>query len=114
MIQYRATLIRPGTFDIEVHYFNIEGNPYTARTSISWMCERKHPVGMCIEFQNMVHVEKMEAFRKQREGESYVPEYADDPTYRHASLWDFYEAIGYNRKTKRWTDAEIKTTKGAE
>lgn len=56
--------------------------------------ERYMPDGSILEF-NM---------RQSHELQEFITKLHDDaPVFEHKSVWDFYEAIGYDRKGKRFT-----------
>lgn len=110
--RYRARLLRPNSDTEELHYFSVDGNPYTALTSMGFMRERKKPEGLYLDFEDMLHVDIRAELRKVRG--QHDDEYEDCPMYYHISLWDFYEAIGYDRKTKRWSNPHLRTLSNGE
>jgi hypothetical protein len=99
---YQATvLIGEG---LEIHRFPLEADPnrsdYRALTSIGWFGSRDFTEDLSVIFEPLRLVARMEAERKKRE--DYVYDWRDDPHFLQASLWDFYAAIGFSHKTKKW------------
>lgn len=109
---YRATVLRPRSEIVELHFFPITGNSHSALTSIGWFRERRKPDGLFVDLEDCRVVDRIEARRKQNP--DYTPEFEDSPVYQHDSLWDFYVAIGYDRKTKRWSNVDVLTPQKLE
>jgi hypothetical protein len=55
---------------------------------------------MSVIFEPLRMVKRMEEERKKREDYEY--EWRNDPHFIQGSLWDFYAAIGFSHKTKKW------------
>jgi hypothetical protein len=101
---YQATYL--GSDDVfEVHRFPAEKDPqrspYPAITSMNWFREREYTENIFVDIEPLVCVLKMEAVRKVRTPD-HVYSYHADPHFFHESLWAFYDAIGYDRKKKKW------------
>jgi hypothetical protein len=89
---------------VEVHHFTLDADPrrsnYTALTSIGWFHHREFPADTSVLFENLIFTNRMESMRQQHP--DHVYSWRNDPHFYHSSLWDFYAAIGYNHKTKKW------------
>lgn len=89
---------------LEIHRFPLEADPnrsdYRALTSISWFSCRDLPEDLSVIFEQLRVVTRMDTERKKREDYEY--EWRDDPHFFQGSLWDFYAAIGFIHKTKKW------------
>jgi hypothetical protein len=99
---YQATvLIGDG---LEIHRFPLEAVPfrsnYRALTSIGWFNCRELPEDLSVIFEPLRMVKRMEEERKKREDYEY--DWHNDPHFIQGSLWDFYAAIGFSHKTKKW------------
>lgn len=111
---------------VEVHTFTTEPpgkNRYRALMSLQWFQERElemrfgdkpkknlppFHVGL---FEQKYFFDKMEDARRRRwieRGEEPEDLWAEYPHFHHESLWDFYKAVGYDYKSKRWTREEPK------
>lgn len=105
---YQALAMFPGC--IEVHWFPLEANPdrstYSAITSMHWFNNRLEqkdaPKGLLVEFEEMRKIALREHIR-QRDYDFNYP-FDTSPHFVQSSLWDFYTAIGYDIKTKKWVD----------
>lgn len=124
---YRNLLMYRGEI-LEVHTFTLEPpdskkSRYSALVSMQWFQDRELElrygdkpkkilppfyVGL---FEHKYFFDKMEDSRRKRwyeRGEEPEDLWAEYPHFHHESLWDFYTAIGYDYKAKRWIREEPK------
>jgi hypothetical protein len=101
---------------ISLHTFWLEPegkSEYRATTSMSWFNagfgNRPGADGRTIFFESKAQYDKLEELRRVRveeAGEVFVDSRQEDfpetPAFTHESLWEFYAAIGYDYKNKRW------------
>ncbi|WP_338923620.1 hypothetical protein V0M98_35920 (plasmid) [Pseudomonas silesiensis] len=99
---YQATVVIGER--IEIHRFPLEAVPfrsnYRALTSVSWFQCRDMPEDLSVIFEPLRMVKRMEEERKRREDYEY--DWCNDPHFLQGSLWEFYAAIGFSHKTKKW------------
>jgi hypothetical protein len=117
---YRNMLMCRGDV-LEIHTFTLEPegkNRYSALVSMQWFQERELElrygdkpkknlppfyVGL---FEQKHFVDKLEKLRREdyaKRGEEYEDIWTQFPHFHHESLWDFYKAVGYDYKAKKWT-----------
>jgi len=118
---YRNLLMYRGEI-LEVHTFTLEPvgkkSRYSALISLQWFQDRELTmrfgdkpkknlspfyVGL---FEHKYFFDKMEKLQRNRcleRNEEFVDEWAVYPHFHHESLWDFYKAVGYDYKAKKWT-----------
>ncbi len=107
---------------VEVHTINLEpiGSKSRYRALVSMQClqareleahygekpkKNRPPFHLGI-FENKALHDRIENIRRKRcveRGEDFVDEWAEFPHFHHESLWDFYKAVGYDYKAKKWT-----------
>jgi hypothetical protein len=114
---YRAKLYN-GNTTIAFHYFKIpylnERGGYTQTSSYNWFNDReanrhykltqqKKPLGRWCYIERFIEAHRFESMVKKRLKELGVS-YQEDklPFFKHQSLWDFYKAVGYDYKKKKW------------
>ena len=93
-------------FQVSVHWFPLEADPakntYRATTSLNWFQERVYNQtnNMHIRLESMHAAILLEHVRAKHP--DYIYDWQDCNHSYHESLWAFYEAIGYDRKTKKF------------
>lgn len=107
---------------IEIHTLDIEptGSKSRYRALTSMQCLQNRELEMRFGekrkknlppfhlgiFENKAPFDKLEEMRKARaieRGTEYEDYWAEYPHFHHESLWDFYKAVGYDYKSKKWT-----------
>lgn len=111
--KYHAVLWKDGA-PHEVHHFtlvpDIKNSPYTAIGSMNWFNDREAKIFCDRKKQHRFHTNiKCDSdweLDRQFERRAYAPDPALTdtlPEFVHTSIWDFYKAIGYDYKAKRYT-----------
>lgn len=118
---YRAILYRDNHEILEVHTLVLEPegkNRYRALISMQCFYDRELearygdkpkknlPPFFVGQFEHKYFHDKMEAARRAdsvKHNEEYKDMWAAYPHFHHETLWDFYKAIGYDYKAKKWT-----------
>lgn len=115
--KYHAILFKNGE-PIEVHHMtlvpDIKDSAYTAIGSMNWFNEREAQTLVAAfdgkkpksPFHTNIKCDQDFEFDRKFERRAYAPDPALTdtlPEFTHASIWDFYKAIGYDYKAKRYT-----------
>lgn len=84
---------------VALHF--VEVKEYTANISLQWFCERNMRLIDKPNWQNLIrfHFKPFGTFQLE---ESITPVYDKETSYYHKDIWDFYKAIGYDYKKKRY------------
>jgi len=113
--KYHAILFKQGE-PIEVHHMTMEPTVEQSRTravsSMNWFNDREakllYEKGVQ-PFHTNIKMQQDWDFHVKFERRAFEPDPAPVdslPQFTHASIWDFYKAIGYDYKAKRYVRSE--------
>jgi hypothetical protein len=114
--RYHAILWKDGE-PIEVHHFTMEPTVEHSRTravsSMNWFNDREAKIFCDRKKQHRFHTNiKCDSdweMDRRFERRAYAPDKALTdtlPEFTHTSLWDFYKAIGYDYKAKKYVRSD--------